>query len=82
MLQIRNIPAHAGKTDIVLDQGTDTEKHPRSRGENEKEAENVNGAAETSPLTRGKRKEVPASNLEPGNIPAHAGKTEAKEVHQ
>ena len=69
------IPAHAGKT-----QGGDpavgrTGAHPRSRGENRRQARRRQGRDGSSPLTRGKhggdRRRRARSRL----IPAHAGKT-------
>ena len=73
----RLIPAHAGKTSCSSPSRPSTRAHPRSRGENE----HVNGdraeVGGSSPLTRGKRRRNRIRGLDPGLIPAHAGKTTA-----
>ena len=72
----RLIPAHAGKTSCSSPSRPSTRAHPRSRGENE----HVNGdraeVGGSSPLTRGKRRRNRIRGLDPGLIPAHAGKTD------
>ena len=69
------IPAHAGKTFVLMRGPPGSGAHPRSRGENSGEfVERVNFRG-SSPLTRGKQSPCPLSFLENGLIPAHAGKT-------
>ena len=51
----RLIPAHAGKTSIVLHCHRSQAAHPRSRGENLERLACVRGRPGSSPLTRGKR---------------------------
>ena len=48
------IPAHAGKTLVVMRGPPGSGAHPRSRGENAVIAEKHQGRAGSSPLTRGK----------------------------
>ena len=71
----RLIPAHAGKTTREVTEPARRRAHPRSRGENVLQCRRTSRLQGSSPLTRGKRREVrrcvPASRL----IPAHAGKT-------
>ena len=55
LVQMRNIPAHAGKTGACGRPAVVSEEHPRSRGENSIRAEPLNCPPGTSPLTRGKR---------------------------
>ena len=69
------IPAHAGKTRSTPAPGTASRAHPRSRGENIKDAVGSVIDWGSSPLTRGKRRVRPSSHSTPGLIPAHAGKT-------
>ena len=71
------IPAHAGKTMRLSQQGLITRAHPRSRGENIGDASAWRPQVGSSPLTRGKHQAVPAPGLAGGLIPAHAGKTSA-----
>ena len=69
------IPAHAGKTGVCILAALVIAAHPRSRGENQSFfdlAVNGNGS---SPLTRGKHDPPLSHRLDPGLIPAHAGKT-------
>ena len=71
----RLIPAHAGKTRVVVLGDKSVTAHPRSRGENDVvilQARHVNGS---SPLTRGKHVLRDRTRGRPGLIPAHAGKT-------
>ena len=73
------IPAHAGKTFRRQDQRRVPEAHPRSRGENALSMSFRIPIVGSSPLTRGKH---PLGSLTPGLprlIPAHAGKTRARE---
>ena len=71
----RLIPAHAGKTSpndrLYLIEGA----HPRSRGENFRCVDRVNGDSGSSPLTRGKQRSLVGADRLGGLIPAHAGKT-------
>ena len=69
------IPAHAGKTMGISSSIRCMTAHPRSRGENEMDADRLFAAAGSSPLTRGKQIPIPRSNRHAGLIPAHAGKT-------
>ena len=71
----RLIPAHAGKTlEAVCLHGFGP-AHPRSRGENGGSSTPCGQLPGSSPLTRGKHAECPASGVGDGLIPAHAGKT-------
>ena len=69
------IPAHAGKTDDIVQVHVGLEAHPRSRGENLRGRRGATTLPGSSPLTRGKH--LPAHWLAAyaGLIPAHAGKT-------
>ena len=69
------IPAHAGKTLLVVDGHLGRRAHPRSRGENVGKYVDQVRAAGSSPLTRGKLPEGGGRRLEHRLIPAHAGKT-------
>ena len=73
----RLIPAHAGKTFVANDVHFSVPAHPRSRGENFRCRHRRCWSAGSSPLTRGKPRDLitptPARRL----IPAHAGKTAA-----
>ena len=71
----RRIPAHAGKTLILVLCESDRWAHPRSRGENPAHAGRRHHWWGASPLTRGKRTEPTGQLLQRGRIPAHAGKT-------
>ena len=74
----RLIPAHAGKTLVLVLGESDRRAHPRSRGENSAPPTPAPSPAGSSPLTRGKRGlSVPRSPGE-GLIPAHAGKTSTR----
>ena len=74
---MRLIPAHAGKTRLMIVGRIFLAAHPRSRGENSTTTTLRRTAAGSSPLTRGK----PASRfwtvMSFRLIPAHAGKTRA-----
>ena len=76
-VDVRLIPAHAGKTteDHLTPAGL--RAHPRSRGENSLSADAVSSSAGSSPLTRGKRPHRRRTPARAGLIPAHAGKTVA-----
>ena len=69
------IPAHAGKTGRGQDPRRKRGAHPRSRGENTANQASAFCDPGSSPLTRGKRRSAISALLEPGLIPAHAGKT-------
>ena len=71
------IPAHAGKTAYGNRPAQALGAHPRSRGENGAAAFSNFERAGSSPLTRGKRRGIPARTGGGGLIPAHAGKTDA-----
>ena len=76
----RLIPAHAGKTEAVPKLPGDRRAHPRSRGENRRNAETRARLQGSSPLTRGKRKAQAVAKDSGGLIPAHAGKTIVREM--
>ena len=69
------IPAHAGKTSLVIALSGCRRAHPRSRGENRSCAPSPPTASGSSPLTRGKRRGGAPPGCPPRLIPAHAGKT-------
>ena len=69
------IPAHAGKTDLVMTLPVTVSAHPRSRGENFAVVALMICAMGSSPLTRGKHRERKRQCLKSRLIPAHAGKT-------
>ena len=69
------IPAHAGKTRVIIGVFTIPRAHPRSRGENPGATTNSYTVKGSSPLTRGKHAGGHAAAVGPGLIPAHAGKT-------
>ena len=71
----RLIPAHAGKTERRGRENRDPRAHPRSRGENAQQPPAVLCGGGSSPLTRGKRKQMRQCLALLGLIPAHAGKT-------
>ena len=73
------IPAHAGKTTHRQEVSAPQTAHPRSRGENRQPAPASSFTAGSSPLTRGKREAVNDSILDERLIPAHAGKTTARQ---
>ena len=72
---VRNIPAHAGKTPLTTNQRPLWGEHPRARGENPTIASREWNDHGTSPRTRGKRHPAKTHAARRGNIPAHAGKT-------
>ena len=69
------IPAHAGKTRTLSLMVFISWAHPRSRGENTNPPMTRRPASGSSPLTRGKLREVQEWREDQGLIPAHAGKT-------
>ena len=71
---LRLIPAHAGKTVVVVGVAGVCAAHPRSRGENLEQSTGAIEAVGSSPLTRGKSAIVALSAAHAGLIPAHAGK--------
>ena len=72
---LRLIPAHAGKTVVVVGVAGVCAAHPRSRGENPPIAWSDPTPPGSSPLTRGKRHMGVVIDTGLGLIPAHAGKT-------
>ena len=71
----RLIPAHAGKTGVLVGCFVDSGAHPRSRGENAPLIFAVMRFSGSSPLTRGKLCVERCMALVNRLIPAHAGKT-------
>ena len=69
------IPAHAGKTRSRIYSGRSAWAHPRSRGENHRQAVPAPNFLGSSPLTRGKQRPGVWPRPVDGLIPAHAGKT-------
>ena len=69
------IPAHAGKTPVLVVREIEAGAHPRSRGENSKSQPAPAAGMGSSPLTRGKHVKDHAGQGLGGLIPAHAGKT-------
>mgnify|MGYP001017367640 CR=1 FL=1 len=69
------IPAHAGKTVPPKQADHCRQAHPRSRGENSSSPSLTCLPTGSSPLTRGKPRRGRHFDLDPGLIPAHAGKT-------
>ena len=76
-MEVRNIPAHAGKTAAETFLATGTEEHPRARGENLGFEFPKSVVVGTSPRTRGKPRRRSWLHHRRRNIPAHAGKTGA-----
>ena len=76
-VQVRLIPAHAGKTRDRRKGLTQAQAHPRSRGENFQVTRIWPRSFGSSPLTRGKRETHSRGLDASGLIPAHAGKTSA-----
>ena len=77
-LNLRLIPAHAGKTRRTPQPRTRPGAHPRSRGENGTASRPRYRARGSSPLTRGKRGDAPPGAALLRLIPAHAGKTHGR----
>ena len=75
---LRLIPAHAGKTGRGTRAAGAGQAHPRSRGENGDDHRATNLQWGSSPLTRGKQPCTPRSLACARLIPAHAGKTPAR----
>ena len=71
----RLIPAHAGKTSALCRSRPGSRAHPRSRGENVGDLEDVHARVGSSPLTRGKPPLQGRRQDRARLIPAHAGKT-------
>ena len=69
------IPAHAGKTRVIVARSVMRAAHPRSRGENSGLRLWLSARAGSSPLTRGKRGGGRLARWGGRLIPAHAGKT-------
>ena len=76
VIDVRLIPAHAGKTQRRTRCSSTSRAHPRSRGENEIIMTDTIKPTGSSPLTRGKRDPLTDRNPDEGLIPAHAGKTQ------
>ena len=74
-VEVRLIPAHAGKTVSGLGARQRGGAHPRSRGENGLLILIALVVLGSSPLTRGKPCRGSRPRAAPGLIPAHAGKT-------
>ena len=74
----RNIPAYAGRTSSWVIPSLAIWKHPRIRGENWLPKESCTIAPETSPHTRGEHRRSVFMRARQGNIPAYAGRTDAK----
>ena len=72
------IPAHAGKTWCASSRPQRSRAHPRSRGENSQAQPAPAQDMGSSPLTRGKRRGIPARTGGGGLIPAPAGKTKRR----
>ena len=75
LVETRLIPAHAGKTSTRWCAHRAEGAHPRSRGENGARVAGLRGLRGSSPLTRGKRRNLHAQKCTDRLIPAHAGKT-------
>ena len=75
MAHARLIPAHAGKTPSTELSALSSPAHPRSRGENVRDAPSTAAASGSSPLTRGKLIQGAPRGARGRLIPAHAGKT-------
>ena len=73
----RLIPAHAGKTPTGLAGMYMARAHPRSRGENIPSLSRRSSGSGSSPLTRGKLRQMVSDGKVSRLIPAHAGKTVA-----
>ena len=73
----RNIPAYAGKTNVLSNGVVMMSEHPRVCGENAAKILMAAGEKGTSPRMRGKLHGRPTSPHDVRNIPAYAGKTEA-----
>ena len=76
----RLIPAHAGKTTPRRSLEASRKAHPRSRGENDPSGSVSHSHPGSSPLTRGKRRLTGVHAWRRGLIPAHAGKTDEREL--
>ena len=74
-VEVRLIPAHAGKTWRRIVWASLRSAHPRSRGENWLVVVGDGCGDGSSPLTRGKPARIADDALVTGLIPAHAGKT-------
>ena len=77
-----NIPAHAGKTYSNPSPSRTTAEHPRARGENRFDCEQLAALWGTSPRTRGKPPPTLLHAGPLGNIPAHAGKTRCRRARR
>ena len=75
LVEVRLIPAHAGKTRDLIETPEGTAAHPRACGENVDEALQEHQAGGSSPRMRGKPARLTGLSPNTGLIPAHAGKT-------
>ena len=73
------IPAHAGKTRLATKRAARSTAHPRSRGENRRDRFRLGFRGGSSPLTRGKHVGRQSVIVSVRLIPAHAGKTQARQ---
>ena len=73
---VGNIPAYAGRTFCSYSISRIFWKHPRIRGENPVVNSAVGAARETSPHTRGERRNQKVCRVRRRNIPAYAGRTD------
>ena len=73
-----NIPAYAGRTGCPKNPARLRQKHPRIRGENTPQHLAGGRITETSPHTRGEHRRSVFMRARQGNIPAYAGRTDAK----
>ena len=73
----RLIPARAGKTPRTTPSNPRSRAHPRACGENVTVDGYAADAEGSSPRVRGKQRERPLDEPQPGLIPARAGKTDA-----
>ena len=74
-LELRLIPAHAGKTPASRSCSRWSRAHPRACGENESAGRLFPRSQGSSPRMRGKRRLGGGGGCRRGLIPAHAGKT-------
>ena len=74
----RLIPARAGKTVIIQASRAVNTAHPRACGKNGHHPGEPGGEHGSSPRVRGKQRERPLDEPQPGLIPARAGKTKGR----
>ena len=73
------IPTHAGKTTVTMRARSTSRAHPRPRGDNAANSRQSSLVTGSSPLTRGKRQQDRHRQAAPRLIPAHTGKTAARD---